>query len=44
VGQAVQDILIHPLDSGNKSFADIIKRNPEKLAVAVATIITLQVG
>ncbi|KAF8525973.1 sulfate permease [Hysterangium stoloniferum] len=44
VGQAVQDILIHPLDGGDKVLMDFIAHNPKTVAAAVSTIITLQAG
>lgn len=41
VGQAVADIMAHPL--GSDSLTSFFKANPEKIAAAVATIITFQV-
>lgn len=44
VGQAVQDILVHPTDDADGLLSTLGKNHPEKLAAAIATIITFQVG
>jgi MFS superfamily sulfate permease-like transporter len=44
VGQAVQDILIHPVDNGDGFVSTLGRDHPERLAAAIATLITFQVG
>ncbi|KAF8589481.1 hypothetical protein K439DRAFT_1628706 [Ramaria rubella] len=44
VGQAIHDILMHPLDSADDTLMLFAKHHPEKMAAAIGTIITFQAG
>jgi len=43
VGQAVHDVLGHPLNNTDDTVSFFMKSHPKRVAAAVATIITFQV-